>query len=209
MYAKCGSIEDVQNVFDMMLKHNVVSWSTMIVGHMKCGQAPNALKLFQQMQHERVQPALVIFVGMLNACTSAGMFMNRLFTVALSLISLWVLSKLTCMPNAGSWRMCRKYSSKCQHAMLSVGMPCSEDFQCMDLLRKCLDILNWCEDGVEIDKVTFVALLSTCGHSGFVDEGLLYVESIGSVYNISATVEHYACMADLLGHAGSLHKAAE
>jgi hypothetical protein len=50
--------------------------------------------------------------------------------------------------------------------MLSVGMPCSEDFQCMDLLRKCLDILNSCEDGVEIDKVTFVALLSSCGHAG-------------------------------------------
>jgi pentatricopeptide repeat protein len=37
MYAKCGSIEDVQKVFDMMLKHNVVSWSTMILGHVKCG----------------------------------------------------------------------------------------------------------------------------------------------------------------------------
>jgi pentatricopeptide repeat protein len=51
--------------------------------------------------------------------------------------------------------------------------------------------------------------LSTCGHAGFVDEGLLYFESMGSVYNISATVEHYACMVDLLGHAGCLHKAAD
>jgi pentatricopeptide repeat protein len=69
--------------------------------------------------------------------------------------------------------------------------------------------LNSCKDGVEIEKVTFVALLSTCGHAGFVDEGLLYFESMGSVYNISATVEHYACMVDLLGHAGCLHKAAD
>ncbi len=69
--------------------------------------------------------------------------------------------------------------------------------------------MNSCKDGVEIEKVTFVALLSACGHAGFVDEGLLYFESMGSVYNISATVEHYACMVDLLGHAGCLHKAAD
>jgi pentatricopeptide repeat protein len=92
MYAKCGSIEDVQKVFDMMLKHNVVSWSTMILGHVTCGQALKALKLFQQMQHEGVQPDLLIFVGVLNASASAGVFMNRLFIVVLSLISLWVLA---------------------------------------------------------------------------------------------------------------------
>jgi hypothetical protein len=45
-------------------------------------------KLFQQMQHEGVQPDLVIFVGVLNACASAGVFMNRLFIEVLSLISL-------------------------------------------------------------------------------------------------------------------------
>jgi pentatricopeptide repeat protein len=80
MYAKCGSLEDVQKVFDMMLKHNVVSWSTMIVGHMKCGQAPNAFKLFQQMQHEGVQPDLVIFVGVLNACASACVHEQIIYT---------------------------------------------------------------------------------------------------------------------------------
>ncbi len=69
--------------------------------------------------------------------------------------------------------------------------------------------MNSCEDDVEIDKVSFVALLSACGHAGFVDEGLLYFESMGPVYNISATVEHYARMVDLLGHAGCLDKAAD
>ncbi len=56
MYAKCGSIEDMQKVFDMMLKHNVVSWSTMILGHVKCGQAPKALKLFQQCNMKGCNP---------------------------------------------------------------------------------------------------------------------------------------------------------
>jgi pentatricopeptide repeat protein len=42
---------------------------------------------------------------------------------------------------------------------------------------------------------------------GFVDEGLCYFESMGSVYRISAIAEHYACMVDLLGRAGQLQEA--
>jgi pentatricopeptide repeat protein len=60
---------------------------------------------------------------------------------------------------------------------------------------------------IEIDGVTFVALLSACSHGGFVDEGLCYFESMGSVYGLSATVEHYACTVDLLGRAGHLQEA--
>jgi pentatricopeptide repeat protein len=48
MYAKCGSIEDVWTVFNMMPAHDVVSWSTMILGYVKCGQGQKALDLFQQ-----------------------------------------------------------------------------------------------------------------------------------------------------------------
>ncbi|KAH9556847.1 hypothetical protein CY35_07G052300 [Sphagnum magellanicum] len=56
MYAKCGSMEDAQRVFNNMQSHDVVTWTTMILGHMKCGQGQRALELFQQMQQEGVQP---------------------------------------------------------------------------------------------------------------------------------------------------------
>jgi pentatricopeptide repeat protein len=37
MYAKCGSMEDAQRVFNNMQSHDVVTWTTLILGHMKCG----------------------------------------------------------------------------------------------------------------------------------------------------------------------------
>jgi pentatricopeptide repeat protein len=46
MYAKCGSMEDAQRVFNNMQLHDVVTWTTMILGHMKCGQGQKALELF-------------------------------------------------------------------------------------------------------------------------------------------------------------------
>jgi pentatricopeptide repeat protein len=64
-----------------------------------------------------------------------------------------------------------------------------------------------CEKGVEIDKITFVSLLSTCSHADLVDEGLHYFESLHLVYGISATVEQYVCIIDLLVQAGCLEEA--
>ncbi|CAN5965097.1 unnamed protein product [Sphagnum jensenii] len=57
-------------VFNKMPSQDVVTWTTMISGHVKCGQGQKALELFQQMQQEGVQPDSVTFVGVLNACAS-------------------------------------------------------------------------------------------------------------------------------------------
>ncbi|CAK9212162.1 unnamed protein product, partial [Sphagnum troendelagicum] len=70
MYAKCGSIEDAWKMFKKMPSRDVVTWNTMILGRVKCGQGQKALELFQQMQQEGVQPNSVTFVGVLNACAS-------------------------------------------------------------------------------------------------------------------------------------------
>ncbi len=70
MYAKCGSIKDAGCVFDKMLSRDVVIWTAMILGHVKCGQGQKALELFREMQQEGVQPNSVTFVVVLNACAS-------------------------------------------------------------------------------------------------------------------------------------------
>ncbi len=70
MYAKCGSIEDAWRVFHKMTSHDVVYWTVMILGHVKCGQGHKALELFQQMQQEGLRTDGVTFVGVLNACAS-------------------------------------------------------------------------------------------------------------------------------------------
>ncbi len=46
MYAKCGSLEDAWRVFNKMPSRNMVTWTTVILGHVKCGQGQKALELF-------------------------------------------------------------------------------------------------------------------------------------------------------------------
>jgi pentatricopeptide repeat protein len=50
MYAKCGSIEDAGIVFIKIPSQNVVTLTTMILGHVQCGQGQKVLELFQQMK---------------------------------------------------------------------------------------------------------------------------------------------------------------
>ncbi len=135
----------------------------------------------------------------------AGVSMNRSFKVVVSPMSMWVIDMyVKCGSMEDAWRVFNKMPS-CNvvswnimlggYAMQGHGIEALALFEQM------------CEEGVEISNITFVYLLSACSHAGLVDEGLCYFESMSMVYKIPATVEHYTCMVDLLGHASYLHEA--
>ncbi|MED6136557.1 hypothetical protein PIB30_057078 [Stylosanthes scabra] len=73
MYAKCGSLEYAQNVFDSTLNRNVISWSSLIVGYAQFGLAHEALNLFRRMRKFGVQPNEVTYLGVLSACSHIGL----------------------------------------------------------------------------------------------------------------------------------------
>jgi pentatricopeptide repeat protein len=73
MYAKCGSITDARQVFDQMTHRDVISWTTLIRGYAQYGSGKDALEIFEQMKREGVQPDELTFVGVLSACSHAGL----------------------------------------------------------------------------------------------------------------------------------------
>ncbi|XP_017983917.1 PREDICTED: pentatricopeptide repeat-containing protein At1g08070, chloroplastic [Theobroma cacao] len=73
MYAKCGSIEAAQQVFNGMEQKNLASWNAMISGLAMHGLADKALELFSQMMGGGLKPDDITFVGVLSACTHAGL----------------------------------------------------------------------------------------------------------------------------------------
>ncbi|KAL9244810.1 hypothetical protein vseg_018536 [Gypsophila vaccaria] len=73
MYAKCGRIDYASRFFELMPMKNVYSWNSMISGYARHGDADNALETFDQMKKFGQPPNHVTFVGVLSACSHAGM----------------------------------------------------------------------------------------------------------------------------------------
>ncbi|GAB2274376.1 hypothetical protein Dimus_009139 [Dionaea muscipula] len=63
------------------------------------------------------------------------------------------------------------------------------------------------KSGEEPDDITFVSVLTSCSHSGLVDEGLKIFKSISVVYKVEPLLDHCTCIIDALGRAGRLHEA--
>lgn len=73
MYAKCGNLIRAKEVFENMPRKNVISWSSMINAFAMHGDANSAMNLFHRMKEEDIEPNGVTFIGVLYACSHAGL----------------------------------------------------------------------------------------------------------------------------------------
>ncbi|KAJ4957841.1 hypothetical protein NE237_024952 [Protea cynaroides] len=73
MYSKCGSIDDASQVFYSAGNEDTVSWTAMINGYAEHGYSKEALNLFEKMSRVGVRPDYVTFIGVLSACSHAGL----------------------------------------------------------------------------------------------------------------------------------------
>uniref|UniRef100_A0A0D9W082 Uncharacterized protein n=1 Tax=Leersia perrieri TaxID=77586 RepID=A0A0D9W082_9ORYZ len=73
MYSKCGAVSYALRLFERMPMRNVWTWTAMIVGFAQNGLAREALELFDRMELSMVKPNYVTFLGLLCACSHAGL----------------------------------------------------------------------------------------------------------------------------------------
>jgi pentatricopeptide repeat protein len=100
MYAKCGSMEDVWSVFNKMPSRDVVAWTTILGGCAMRGHGKEALKHFEWMCEEGVQPDDVTFICLLSAYSHAGLVGEGMHCYASMVTDYMISVKLehyTCM----------------------------------------------------------------------------------------------------------------
>ncbi|KAJ8900312.1 hypothetical protein K2173_024952 [Erythroxylum novogranatense] len=73
MYAKCGGITDANQVFESMRTRDVISWTAMVVGYAQNGRGKDSVCFYDQMIAAGIRPDSVAFVGLLFACSHAGL----------------------------------------------------------------------------------------------------------------------------------------
>ncbi|XP_057873047.2 pentatricopeptide repeat-containing protein At1g11290, chloroplastic-like [Cryptomeria japonica] len=211
MYAKCGSIDKAYKLFVKMPQRNVISWNAMIAAYGQNGLFEKALETFKQMQLAGVKPDSTTFASILPACAKIGA-LEQGINIHQSIMEGGVLSEII-VGNAlvdmyakcGSIYKARQLFDKMpQRNVVSWNAMIAgyaQNGYCKDALKIFESMKDY---GIYPNIVTFACVLCACSYAGLVDEGCKYFNHMSNPYCISPTVDHYACMVDLLARAGYL-----
>ncbi|OAY63699.1 pentatricopeptide repeat-containing protein At1g71420 [Ananas comosus] len=71
-YARCGSIDSAEHIFEQLMDRDEVSWNSMIKAYAAHGRGKEAISIFEDMV-KHVAPDSATFVGLLTACSHGGL----------------------------------------------------------------------------------------------------------------------------------------
>eukprot|EP01018_Ginkgo_biloba_P021784 Gb_10478 [translate_table: standard] len=214
MYAKCGSIEIARQLFDKMSKKDTVSWNAIIGAYVQSGHASNALMFFHQMQLANVTADLITIVSLLPACTHLAALQQGKSIHSYIIRSGFESDIVTgtalidMYAKCGSIDIAQKVFDKMSKRNVISWSAMIDGYGMHGHGKDALELFSKMQQtGIKPDHITFLSVLSACSHAGLVDEGWQYFTHMIQDYCITPTVEHYACMVDLLGRAGRLDEA--
>ncbi|KAK9099084.1 hypothetical protein Syun_026129 [Stephania yunnanensis] len=73
MYGKCGRTDLAYKVFKGMARHDVSTWTSLIMGFAMHGHVKDATECFRLMREAGIRPNHITFVGVLSACVHGGL----------------------------------------------------------------------------------------------------------------------------------------
>ncbi|XP_058084122.1 pentatricopeptide repeat-containing protein At4g39952, mitochondrial-like [Magnolia sinica] len=212
MYGRCGNLDLAQRIFYRMHR-DTVTWNSLISAYTHSGRSSEALSLFNQMLLEDVEPNSATLVSALSACSNLaalnhGKWIHNYvketgmeFDVSLATALVDMYAK------CGQLEISREiFDAMPKRDVISWNVMIF-GYGIHGNARDALETFQQMENsGMKPNEVTFLAVLSACSHAGLVVEG---TKMFGRMidYSITPTLKHYACMVDLLGRSGNVHKA--
>lgn len=214
VYCKCGLFEDATKLFCGGGDRNVVTWNVMIMGCFHCRNFEQACTYFQAMIREGVEPDGASYTSLFHASASIAaltqgtMIHSHVLKTGHVKNSRISSSLVTMYGKCGSmldayqvFRETKEHNVVCWTAMITVFHLHGCANEAIELFEEMLN------EGVVPEYITFISILSVCSHTGKIDDGFKYFNSMANVHNIKPGLDHYACMVDLLGRVGRLEEA--
>ncbi|GKD42270.1 putative pentatricopeptide repeat-containing protein, partial [Tanacetum coccineum] len=214
LYAKCGYLCDAQKVFDCVAEKSVISWTTLVVGYAQYGNLSKAMESYRELKKSGVTVDEFVLSSLMAvfadfALVEQGKQMHALtiklpsglhISVANSVMDMYIkcgiiedadkLFREMPKRNVISWTVMITGYGK-----YGFGKEAIKFFENMQV------------ENIAPDGVTYLAVLSSCSHSGLVNESREYFSRLCNDSKVKPNVEHYACMVDLLGRSGRLKEA--
>ncbi|GKV35170.1 hypothetical protein SLEP1_g43474 [Rubroshorea leprosula] len=225
-YARAGDIQKAMHLFEEMPERDVPSWNAVIAGCAQNGFFTEAIELFRRMimltkqgKFPRYRPNQVTVVCVLSACGHTGMlqlgksihgyvYRNDIGSgcfISNALVDMY--GKCGNLETARrAFEMTSMKSMTSWNSMINCFAFHGQSEKAMNVFEEMMQFEN---DDVRPDAVTFIGLLNACTHGGLVEKGRSYFDLMTKKYNIEPRIEHYGCLIDLLGRAGQFEEAFE
>ncbi|XP_057448829.1 pentatricopeptide repeat-containing protein At4g19220, mitochondrial isoform X2 [Lotus japonicus] len=213
MYDRCRDINSARAVFKFCSTSNLCSWNCMISALSHNRECREALELFRHLQFK---PNEFTMVSVLSACTQIGVLRHgkqvhaRVFRSGFQDNSFISSALVDLYSNCGRldtalqvFRHSVEKSESAWNSMISAYGYHGNSEKAIKLFHE------MCDSGTRVTKSTFVSLLSACSHSGLVNQGLLYYDSMLEKYGVQPDTEHHVFVVDMLGRSGRLDDAYE
>ncbi|KAF8033509.1 hypothetical protein BT93_D2189 [Corymbia citriodora subsp. variegata] len=216
-YMNQESFEDAEEIFRKTIEKDVVVFNAMIEGYSQSSEfAKRSLEIYIEMQRLEFRPNISTFASVIGSCS-----IMAAYEVGQQIQSQLVKTGLILDVKMGSalidmYSKCGKVEDACS---VFESMPNRNVFTWSSMIdgygkngdpHKALGLFSAMrEQRIEPNSVTFLGALSACAHAGLVAKGHEIFLSMERDYSLKPGMEHYACMVDLLGRAGSLNRAWE
>ncbi|EFJ08628.1 hypothetical protein SELMODRAFT_131534 [Selaginella moellendorffii] len=226
MYAKCGCVGEAKIVFDSMRQRDSIAWNAMIAAFAQNGHLREAILLYLEMTAQGLDPSEATFTTaftlsiLLGACASLES-LDRGREIHATIIDRGMESD-TVLLNS----LVRMYS-KCG-SLLDAMRVFQSALQDRDRGGGgSIDAITWNAiivasarssagnlsihlfhemllHGFDPNGITLTAVLTACGHAGMIESFHSYFALVVGDCRVVPGIEHYECMADLLGRSGRI-----
>ncbi|KAL4273387.1 hypothetical protein GQ457_13G029280 [Hibiscus cannabinus] len=209
-----GDLNKAMQLFDEMKEKDVVSWTTIVSGLSLNGDHQKALSMFFKMLEAGLRPNDLTLVSALSACAKIGALeagvrihrytMENGFQLNKAIATVLVDMYAKCGDIQSASKVFEETKEKDIRTWSVMIWGCAiHGFyaQVIQYFKKMIF------SGIKPDGVIFLALLTACSHTGLVDLGLNFFDSMRLDYSIEPTMKHYTLVVDLLGRAGRLDEA--
>ncbi|KAG7020472.1 Pentatricopeptide repeat-containing protein, partial [Cucurbita argyrosperma subsp. argyrosperma] len=213
-YVNAGRMEEAKSFFAQMPEKNLLTWTVMISGLAQNGFGEEGLNLFNRMRLDGYEPCDYAFAGAITACSVLGSLENgrqlhaqlihlghdSSLSIGNAMISMY--ARCGVVEAARSVFLTMPFvDSVSWNAMIAALGQHGHGVKATELYEQML------KEGILPDRITFLTVLSACSHSGLVEEGRRYFNSMFENYGITPGEDHYARMIDLFCRAGKFSDA--
>ncbi|KAG9455051.1 hypothetical protein H6P81_007955 [Aristolochia fimbriata] len=214
LYAKSGFLTDSMKIYSEMQTPDLVTWNVLIAGHVQWGYYREAAELFRTMNLEGKSPNAYTYSSILNLCGDLPTIewgkQTHCCTIKCYIASDIIVGSaiIDMYAKCGKLTDARKIFNSIPSKNVITWNSLLIGYAQHGFGKEALEIFNlMLVEGIKPNGITFIGVLSACGHAGLVEEGVSYFDLMSREHGIVPQIDHYSCMVDLYGRSGQVRRA--